>query len=181
MDGANDYLQVTHNASLLTPTAVTVSVWLYINDAAPAGTYTRYPFVIGRDSTDAPIGGCGATRDWSMHYYNDSNAWHLQWSPVLASGTGLSLIATQNIPSGQWVMATGTYDGVEAKFYINGSLSTSQTSPGTLASTTNPIRVGVRGAGGCGNGYHNGKLDEVMVWSRALSAQEIAWLYSNSQ
>jgi hypothetical protein len=74
---------------------------------------------------------------------------------------------------GQWHFGTITYDGRTAKVYIDSQLADSREEilnigPGTTS-------VGYRKA--YGDCYYDGLLDEVRVYSRALTADEIRLLY----
>jgi hypothetical protein len=74
---------------------------------------------------------------------------------------------------GQWHFGTITYDGRTAKVYIDSQLADSREEilnigPGTTS-------VGYRKA--YGDCYYDGLLDEVRVYSRALTADEIKLLY----
>jgi hypothetical protein len=80
-----------------------------------------------------------------------------------APGTGL-------VPLNTWTHLAGTYDGSTLKLYANGVLMGSKAVTGSLAATTNPLRIG-------GNTiwreFFHGQIDEVRLYNRALSAGEI--------
>ena len=78
---------------------------------------------------------------------------------------------------GTWYHVVGRYNGTNIAIFVNGQPS------GSLAWTTNPedadypVRIGARsGSDGLG-GYFEGTMDNVIIYNRALSASEIAWLY----
>ncbi|MFN0188270.1 MAG: LamG-like jellyroll fold domain-containing protein [Bacteroidia bacterium] len=76
---------------------------------------------------------------------------------------------------GSWDHYVGVYTTNSMTFYKNGVLSASNTYTHTGAtSTLQPLYVG-RGAGGT---YFTGKVDDVGIWDRALSSQEILDLYN---
>lgn len=83
------------------------------------------------------------------------------------------------IPTGDlnsWVLLTGTYDGTAWNLYRNGSLvSSSNTSTGALASTLS----WTIGASAAPNRFYQGSLDGVRIYNRALSAGEVAGLFSS--
>jgi hypothetical protein len=63
----------------------------------------------------------------------------------------------------------GTYDGSEMKLYVNGELvgTLSAPEPDTF---TNPVTMG----SGYGTGWFlNGTIDEVRIYNRALTEEEI--------
>jgi uncharacterized delta-60 repeat protein len=83
------------------------------------------------------------------------------------------------IPVNQWTMLTGTFDGTTFRLYKDAQLVGSQV--GTLGpETTAPLKIG--SSGSCGNngeGWH-GRLDEVRIYDRALSAGEIQAVYAEA-
>lgn len=80
------------------------------------------------------------------------------------------------LPLGEWVMMTLTYDGSgNARAYVNGSLVASVT---VGAQTGNHlIYIGSRNV----DNFWVGNLDEVGIWTRALTADEISDLYNNNE
>jgi len=77
---------------------------------------------------------------------------------------------------GTWYHIAGTYDGQQMVLYVNGaSVGTIQTS-GTINVTPDPVCVGniVNAAGAVSDEYWAGIIDEVRIWDRALSADEVA-------
>ncbi|MEZ5551530.1 MAG: LamG-like jellyroll fold domain-containing protein [Pseudomonadales bacterium] len=88
-------------------------------------------------------------------------------------------------PTNRWLHLVGVYDGSDAVLYVNGKEVDRVAQTGNIFSSTNVIglghkwRNGVYPAGSLGSyGYSNGTLDDVRIYDRALSAGEIAELYS---
>ena len=76
------------------------------------------------------------------------------------------------IEPGKWYHIATTYDGTIAKVYINGSLEGSFEFSESLINSSMPMTIGQEGIPG-GPGPFLGLIDEVRVWNRALSAEEI--------
>jgi hypothetical protein len=75
---------------------------------------------------------------------------------------------TSTIPSGQWTHIAGTWDGTTLRAYVNGTQEGTASLSGTLIASTQPLRVGwAPGAG------FTGRLDEVRLYGRAISAPEL--------
>ena len=72
----------------------------------------------------------------------------------------------------QWYLLDFTYDGTNMKIYINGDLKQSWTHPGTIADDTNYNDIYL-GWTGSGTEYFNGYIDELRMYKRALSSDEI--------
>ena len=78
---------------------------------------------------------------------------------------------------GSWYHVVATYDGSQARLYIDGKLNNSTSVSKKLRTSGYKVLLGADSEYG-GSKYHwNGALDEVAVWSRALSASEAASLY----
>jgi len=79
------------------------------------------------------------------------------------------------LPAQAWFQFAGTCDDQTLTFYVNGQPCSSTASPGILKQTTTPLYLGCDF--GSPGGYLLGRLDDVRVYNRALSAEEIAQLY----
>ncbi|MBW8034414.1 MAG: T9SS type A sorting domain-containing protein, partial [Planctomycetes bacterium] len=66
------------------------------------------------------------------------------------------------------------YDGSQMAIYINGSLDTSEAFTGSIDTTSNDVYIGQYTSGG--NNF-DGLIDDIRIYSRALSAAEIEALY----
>ncbi|MHC4645956.1 MAG: LamG domain-containing protein [Planctomycetota bacterium] len=77
---------------------------------------------------------------------------------------------------GEWVHAAGTYDGSLVKCYVNGQVvgDNYEAVAIALSQDTNDLGIGNRPDGE--ERQFRGSVDEVRVYSRALSAAEVAWL-----
>jgi chitodextrinase len=71
----------------------------------------------------------------------------------------------------QWQHVAATFDGTTARYYVDGALVASRASgsPGS----SNVWRIGAYGASP--GGFFDGTIDDVRVWSRALSAAEVLY------
>ena len=96
-----------------------------------------------------------------------------------ANNQSNTLVASPSpIPLNKWSHVAITYDGNTLKLFINGSLSSSKTS-GLVLNTLSSSGISI-GESYNANGFwnpFNGKIDEVAIYSRALSASEINSLY----
>ena len=162
-DGDNDYVEVANSASL-NPLRITVSTWVNFQ------TTGDYQIIIGKDIT-------GTTHDSPFFAYS------LQLLP--SGGNTVSRIyATVNgqekyPTSGQvtpsvWNHILMTHDGSTLKLYLNGVLAASEAVSGNLLTTSGPLRIGTQGKL---EEDFKGKIDEVMIYNRALSESEIKTIY----
>ena len=75
-----------------------------------------------------------------------------------------------------WYFICGTYDGSKKKIYINNSLSIEELATGNL----NPTLYSTIGSQG-GSRFTKGLIDDVRIYDRALSAEEVQALYNLGQ
>jgi prepilin-type N-terminal cleavage/methylation domain-containing protein len=83
------------------------------------------------------------------------------------------------LANGKWYQVAGTYDGATIKTYVNGALDRQVAAPGSMDIVSNALNIG-KTADGVAN-YFNGLIDDARVYNRALSAAEIAALYSGGK
>jgi hypothetical protein len=82
-------------------------------------------------------------------------------------------------PLNQWIHVVLTYTSSSLNCYINGILKGSDTSPGKLTGNSNPIIIA--GYPSTPTTFFNGIIDEVRIYNRALSAEEIKAHYEKGE
>jgi hypothetical protein len=85
---------------------------------------------------------------------------------------------------GQWHYAVVTYDAAAVspavRLYVDGTLvATKATTAAPDNTGTQPVRIGANSR--TPNGFFTGSADEVRVWNRELTSQEIGSQYNNGQ
>jgi hypothetical protein len=96
-----------------------------------------------------------------------------QWGPPTG---GVTTSAEQMVkgpaflPIGKWSHLATSYDGATVRLYLNGALIGSKAVTGGIAGGTGPLRIGGNGIWG---EYFHGSIDEVRVYNRALTVDEI--------
>jgi len=78
------------------------------------------------------------------------------------------------------VHLAATYDGTTARLYVDGVPAISMPISGPFAADTTPVILGGNGndATGVPTELFPGRVDEIMLYRRALSADEIARLHA---
>lgn len=71
-----------------------------------------------------------------------------------------------------WHHVAATYDGSYMRIFIDGVLANQMAITGTITVNNNPLTIGYQN--GYTNEFYRGKIDELRIWSRAISACEIA-------
>jgi Concanavalin A-like lectin/glucanases superfamily len=79
------------------------------------------------------------------------------------------------IPALRWVHVASTYDGTTLRVYINGVLDVSKPVSGRTCANAQPLAIGAKykPAEGVLEALFDGRIDDVRVYDRALSAAEI--------
>lgn len=160
-NGTNSYMSVTPFPSNTSP--LTVSAWVY-------------PTALSQGSFGSGTGGSiidenegGGTAGWNFGI-DGTHSDELWFWP---SGSN-DRRSTGSVSLNQWTFVTAAYDGTNLRFYINGKLDSTQTMSAPQGSATF-FKIG---AESWITGYWKGKLDDVRVYNRALSSQEVAQLYA---
>ena len=78
---------------------------------------------------------------------------------------------TPLLPLNTWSHLATTYDGAYQRVYINGVQVASRAQTGAVTVSAKPLRT--RGNTSWPNEWFGGRIDEVQVYSRALSLAEI--------
>ena len=90
-----------------------------------------------------------------------------------AGSTGYVFSTSTAVLTNQWVHLCITHDKGFNRYYVNGAEVASQAAL-ALANTGSTFALGFDH----GTTYLNGKMDEVGIWERALSAQEVSSMYN---
>jgi len=150
-DGIGDYME--YNTSIPSFSSYTIILW-----AKP-------------DSTGTYEAMFASYNDASFGFQIDldsSNNFHIRKASL--SGGNITL---SSATLGSWTFIAFTYDGTDSKCYINSD------SPVSAQGGTTEFNLFRMGRNRNGNTYFKGSIDEVRIYSRALSTTEIQAIYSN--
>lgn len=168
-DGSNDYIDAGIGVPVAGKSTMTLSTWVKINSFTfPSGFF----HVMGRyysGDSDRVI-AARITNSTSVVLVTDSG------SAQLASSVTVPTLST-----GTWYHMTWTYSAGSGSFYLNG---VKQGDFSGLHSTLNALPVSSRftmGRDSSAAGAGNASLDEVRLYNRALSADEVATLYRTTK
>jgi hypothetical protein len=155
----------------LEPATVSVSAW--VDASSSPGNY-RYVAAKGGNGCFAASYGLYTGANGGLEFYVSAND-GLTWT--------VSPDAGQNLWNGQWHNVVGTFDGSTVRLYVDGR------QVGTGTPNTTPIAYGLPTSNElaignypwCPSSGFSGGIDEVKLFNRALSAQEIGIGYQLSR
>lgn len=143
---------------------VTVAAWMNVQAAIP-----DYSTAISRQ-----IGN-----GFGQHYHLSINSGYQAILFITTPQSGQVVLGSPTnapLPQQTWIHLAGTYDGSVARLYVNGKEVQNLPATGPFATETNPVVLSGNGntASFTVSEFVQGLLDEVMLYRRALSPDEIA-------
>lgn len=167
-NGSSSEILLPSGVSVKGLTAASLSMWFNKTSDPSAGQEKRLYY----ESTDAT----GFSR-WSVRL-NDAGTISII-ARDNSSGNGF-LATSAALSNGVWYHLCATYDSVSDNLilYINGvAVATNTTSKGAFTNTDAADQITI---GNVNNlDYFTGYIDEVGIWSRALTADEVSQLYNS--
>lgn len=174
-DGVNDFIEIAYNNSLNNSTG-SVSAWIKTNGLLSNDQMLIYGQGQGRPTICVNSSNNHKARlQWHQQLNGNPNGW--------AMVTSLS-----DIDNSQWVNIVGVYDTIMLKIYINGVLESNYISNYTQWNCSqytyhiggfNATSISCGGSLGISQVF-NGQIDDIGVWNRALTQQEITDLYNGN-
>jgi hypothetical protein len=173
-NGTSNNIKINNNASLNNP-SFSVSGWFLTNTNAtntssgaksiigkwwqfPSScdnNYNSYIFCLAKQNNNSTV--CLGT-----NFYSGNNFYY-----------------NQPINTGSWYHFTFIHDSTAGgKIYINGLLVSSNNINGIICNGINPIYIGSDIENGNLYRFFNGKIDDIGIWNRALTQEEITALYT---
>lgn len=165
-NGINSYINI--GSYITFNNAYTFSAWVKTNNAF---SQARNVIISKLQST-----GVYQYKSAELNIDNDQNF-------LVIQGNNLSYTYSKDVsysvPSNTWIHIVITYDGQLIKHYINGAYTFTTAFTSLIDSIGSPIYFGARPWGTNGpTWYYQGIIDDIGIWKRALTNQEIQNLYS---
>lgn len=167
-DGVDDYFN-TSFSGLNGVSETTISIW------AKTSNVTLGRFLYGNRDSSSPFPGlaCQTWTDGNIYFYVNSLS-YLYFN-----------MASYGIQNDKWFNIVFVYNGSgsnnseKVKIYVDGNIvgySINGNFPSSLQTTLNPLTIGLDQSA---NSYWNGLIDEVAIFDKALTADQIKFdLYS---
>jgi hypothetical protein len=157
-DGSNDYISVPNGVAVNIYTPFTVSLWTK-NDVNPS----NFDMILSTVSTTGWADGYGM-------YYSGSSEVRFFVDAYSSNFVAATLTATK------WNHLVGKWDGNKIYFYLNGILQGTDTFAGPMDIKNTDLEI----SRGASNSYNiDGHIDDLMIFNRSLSDDQIYALYNN--
>lgn len=168
LDGTNDYVTMADHASLDLTGSITMSTWLRHS----SDTFKAWEAIFTKGDSAYRLHLCGNT-DFCGGPVALLNAIEAAFSGTSCSGNGVT--STVVPVTNRWYFVTVVYDGSTIKMYVDGALDAQVSCTGTV--TANGFAVNIGENSDQTGRYWNGDIDDVRLYNRALSADEVLKLY----
>ena len=196
LDGTNDFAAIDDAPSLAFGNGLTVAAWVQ-RTSAPAGWHnlvsrqylaaaaaSRHQLASRRRAAgpvrryraaSAQRATTATTADQFFLAFKDATPYF----GVNTPNGGTAKAGVGSVPLGQWVHLAGTYNGARIILYVNGAERARVIKTGALVASSRPVLLGANANGPdplVGSEFLAGGLDEARLFSRALTASEVAAL-----
>jgi len=153
------YVSIPPSDSLKITDEITIEVWVKSEEDADGSKVVRI-----------------LIKDQSYGFQWDSTGEEWQSTIILKlSGSWVGVSNPVNLVKDTWYHLVGTYDGQTMKIYVNGELKNSKNITSSIETNDNYVFIGSQAE----SYQFKGIIDEVAIYNRALSAEEIQDHYNS--
>jgi len=165
-DGTDDYVDCENDSILDITRDITVEAWIKYNSTT--SPEWQSPVNKGYDST------------YAFKAQNGLMQWRLQ-----LTNNGNKTVNFGNLDAHVWYHLVGTYDGNTMRVYKNGIAGNTASWTDTIEVTNRHLMIAAQDVNGTGapntSQFFNGVIDEVAVYNRVLTAEEIKQHYNGGR
>ena len=155
-DGVDDWVTVADSAALDLTSAMTLEAWVN-------------PTLLGANWRTAVMKENGAGLAYALYANDGAN----RAASYVNTGGDQGISSSAGVvPVNTWTHLATTYDGANLRVFANGTQVATRALTGLIRTSTSPLRFG--GNGAWLNEFFQGRLDEVRVYDRALTAAQIS-------
>jgi hypothetical protein len=160
-DGDGDYVDLGKDPALDITNQITVSAWIKV-DAFDR----QWQTIIAKGDSA-----------WRLQRDRNNNTLEFACNSLVVPGTRWGKVSgIADVNDGRWHHVAGTYDGSQICLYVDGKLDISSTASGTIIINDQPVYIGENSEQS--NRFWNGLIDDVRIYSYALTADDIAAIYA---
>ncbi len=163
-DGSSDYIQLTNEGTFDLVNSMTVMAWIKPSQEFNSTTGTKSI----ADKTAA------SWRGWVLAWRDAADG----LSFYMGTGsTAYSADYVSDLSADTWYHVTGTFNGDEIKIYVDGQLRNTTVQSFTVGNGASNVRIG--SSPFTGGREFPGTIDDVMIFDRALSPEQVALIYQD--
>lgn len=152
-DGANDFAIVPDASTLDLTTGMTLEAWVY-----PTAGGSVWRTALLKETTDGLAYG--------LYAFTDSGV----PAGFLNTGVDIGTPGSASLPRNTWSHLATTYDGTTLRLYVNGNAVAKRSVSRPMTTSAKPLKIGGNAVWG---EWFKGRIDDVRVYSRPLSSQEL--------
>jgi hypothetical protein len=156
-DGTDDYVSIGSSSSLEFSQQFTVACWAKVEDSTG-----DHQVILAQNYGYSDIYG--------IEYQPDGHT--PQFFVGTSSGVRQYAVSSLVVQFGEWVHLVGCFDGSSVRIYVNGTLRGTTDLIGSIDIKDKPIQLGAHTEPSDRN-WFRGTVDNVMIYNRALSADEV--------
>lgn len=169
-NGTGDYVFVQDSESLDFLSAMTISAWVYPTEDYNWSRIVSKYYWFNSVDYGAFITMLRSDNNKAMFSFKNTSE---QWC---------SLDSESPVNQNEWTHLVFTYDGAQSKIYINGELDSERDCTGNIFNSALMLGLGasfINNSIETPQNIFDGKLDNIRLYDRALSDQEISNLYNS--
>ncbi len=152
-DGVNNYVSIPTSATLNLASGMTIEAWVRPNNVS------GYRTVVLKETSGGQV--------YSLYAAEPGQG----PSSYLLTGTiERQSVSLQSLPLNEWSHVAVTYNGSQLNVYANGVLVSSVAATGNITTSNGTLRIGGNSIWG---DYFSGLIDDVRVYNRPLTANEL--------
>ncbi|MEM4336956.1 MAG: LamG domain-containing protein, partial [Candidatus Woesearchaeota archaeon] len=159
-DGSSAFIELVDSPSLNVTENITILAWVKTTTTSPS-----WQFIIEKGINDSDNYAFALQRNQLFFEYANSNYYFFNTT-------------TANINANVWYFVGVSTNRTNLKFYLNGNEIQSYNLTEPIKPWTGNLWIG-RQNKGTSNFYFNGTIDEVMIFDKTLSPQQINAIYKN--
>jgi len=190
-DGSSSYMQVKNSASL-NPNNITMFAIVKPNGFFQGSCHGNqiiekgYPYQINGfygleflPNSNGVGNPCAPNVDTTTETFSGIYGDNTQFGYAAPNSPGVGATAgndTIYVQTNQWSTIAFTYDGTTARFYLNGALINSVTKTVPFTPNSYDLFIGASGYFNVFPFFFNGKIDEIRIYNKAISNQQVGYL-----
>lgn len=173
VDGVGDYVVISNTPKLNPLTAITLSAWFTTTSNG------NYQFLVNKFNANNETAGKAPDDSYALGIAPRGRLyWQVETVEGNSVGDNLLYVSpSKNFSDGEFHHVVATYDGVLMRVYLDSVFVGSRPARGPIQHSETDLMLGAGIEQNARTWFLKGLLDEVQIYDRALSSEEIRTLY----